>query len=597
MPFRPPPPQDLPAVNQLKPAGDFSLVLAPPPPTSLPGAEVPTDFERGNVLEMLKLRSLDDFEGASEIRRTSGSLVLAPPPPIGLPCAPRAQAESCFAAPPPPVGLPEVVGKPLRPPPPRGLPDAKCRNPEGSDCSESGEDSDDAPFSEDKERQQSDMEVLLAHRSSLMRNTSRQSRFSEEDIPASAHQLAREARAEEDQRTVVKPSRLSLFHRVFRHSRAECKEGGGRQSMLHQLHQDASRPDDAWFRRWSSLLSKEGLACTKVATNGKPYPRRLLVDCRNLMVEIHGGRSGTVGILLDDLVDVCKDLESSEFVRFRQQNARHEKELACRALVLHTPARSFSFLFANVSQRDVFGQFLVYLISKHDRGMTSVDTTSAATTARDADLDEPPTQANTSPPKEGRGRVTYPNHSWYEGDFHEYQRHGRGTLHLPDGTKHECQWQKDERHGPGREYWADGTVFRGNYVHGLRHGHGVMTWPEGSRYTGLFERGRANGDGELVRTDGSVYRGQFKEDCMSGDGCMQWVDGVEYKGQFEANRRHGFGKMVWTSGKWKSYEGSWKAGGQHGRGILTDQDDAVYVGHFLDGKIDHWEGSPPDAGL
>eukprot|EP00439_Symbiodinium_sp_Y106_P030495 s790_g3.t1 len=286
------------------------------------------------------------------------------------------------------------------------------------------------------------------------------------------------------------------------------------------------------------------------------------------------------------------------------------------ALVLHTPARSFSFLFANVSQRDVFGQFLVYLISKHDRGMTSVDTMSAATTARDADLDEPPTQANASPPKEGRGRVTYPNHSWYEGDFSEYQRHGRGTLHLPDwgvvcrvftnqhlkgsleqapssfwedGTKHECQWHKDERHGPGREYWADGTVFRGHYVHGLRHGHGVMTWPEGSRYTGLFERGRANGDGELVRTDGS--------DCMSGDGCMQWVDGVEYKGQFAANRRHGFGKMVWTSGKWKSYEGSWKAGGQHGRGILTDQDDAVYVGNFLDGKINRWEGSPPDSGL
>ena len=63
---------------------------------------------------------------------------------------------------------------------------------------------------------------------------------------------------------------------------------------------------------------------------------------------------------------------------------------AAEALVLHTPARSFSFLFANgaackvrtelhelahqltpVSQRDVFGQFLVYLISKHDRGMTS----------------------------------------------------------------------------------------------------------------------------------------------------------------------------------------------------------------------------------
>ena len=28
---------------------------------------------------------------------------------------------------------------------------------------------------------------------------------------------------------------------------------------------------------------------------------------------------------------------------------------------------------------------------------------------------------------------------------------------------------------------------------------------------------------------------------------------------------------VWTSGKWVSYEGAWKEGLQHGRGILTDK--------------------------
>ena len=58
------------------------------------------------------------------------------------------------------------------------------------------------------------------------------------------------------------------------------------------------------------------------------------------VVCISAGRSGTVGVLLDDLVDVCKalhghrqlafmlgpdpaqDLESSEFKKFRQCNAR-----------------------------------------------------------------------------------------------------------------------------------------------------------------------------------------------------------------------------------------------------------------------------------
>lgn len=34
---------------------------------------------------------------------------------------------------------------------------------------------------------------------------------------------------------------------------------------------------------------------------------------------------------------------------------------------------------------------------------------------------------------------------------------------------------------------------------------------------------------------------------------------------------------VWTSGKWISYEGAWKEGLQHGRGILTDKRGMVRV--------------------
>ena len=91
------------------------------------------------------------------------------------------------------------------------------------------------------------------------------------------------------------------------------------------------------------------------------------------------------------------------------------------------------------------------------------------------------------------------------------------------------------------------------------------------------------------------------QDCMSGDGCMQWVDGVEcacspggriglcarrralrtrserevqgpVRGEPKTRlRKDGapdsrlFARgaaalgQVWTSGKWKSYEGSWKA--------------------------------------
>lgn len=169
------------------------------------------------------------------------------------------------------------------------------------------------------------------------------------------------------------------------------------------------------------------------------------------------------------------------------------------------------------------------------------------------------------------------------------KRHGRGTLTLADGTKYVAEWVNDARHGEGIEMCTDGTYFKGSYSHGLRSGHGVMTWPEGSKYSGLFEHGKANGEGHLLRTDGSVYKGHFSEDCMSGHGCMQWKDGVEYVGQFVTNRREGTGKMKWTSGRWKSYEGGWRDGKQHGRGTLVDQNDQAYFGVFHWGKLVRWE--------
>eukprot|EP00434_Breviolum_minutum_P023165 symbB.v1.2.020437.t1/scaffold1685.1/size105886/1 len=487
------------------------------------------------------------------------------------------------------------------PPPPEKLPGGSPRAsfPEelskDSERSESGEDSD-TSLEANYERHRSDLDALMAHHSSVLRATTRLSRghglFEDaEELPCSAHEMTKH-RSQASSDVKEKPSLLQRFF----HGGRGVEEGGARESMLHQ---DVSGLEESWLRRWSQVLEKDGLPCTKIGTNGKPYERRVHVDSRNMMVEVHQGRSGTVGISLDDLVDLCKDLETPELKKFRQRKTSSSQDLAKRALILHTPARSFSFLFSNTSHRDVLGHFLVYLLKSRGRGvMAAVDGAGSSTSPTVKTDDE---GSITTAPEEGYGKVLYPNNSRYEGDFLRRMRHGHGILQLPDGTKHESEWRNDERHGPGKEHWADGTNFSGHYVRGMRHGHGIMTWPEGSRYTGMFERGRANGDGELIRTDNSVYRGQFSQDCMSGYGCMRWIDGVEYKGEFAANKRHGLGKMVWTSGKWISYEGAWKEGLQHGRGILTDKRGMVFVGHFQDGKLDHWEeksakASAPDTG-
>jgi len=348
------------------------------------------------------------------------------------------------------------------------------------------------------------------------------------------------------------------------------------------LKENITEFDDAWYGKQLLRLQRDGVSCTKVATNGKPYERRIHVDSRNLTVEVRGGRTGATGILLDDLIDIRKGLSSPEFEQFcKRFKKAPPSELSDRALVLQTPHRTFSLLLPTVTHRGTVAYCILFLLKSKNRGVMAKKTGN--------DKSEEPTGKG---PQEGFGSVVYQNRSKYEGHFHNYLRHGFGTLTLSDGTKYESAWKSDERHGEGREVCPDGTTFTGSYVKGMRHGHGVMTWPEGSKYSGEFERGRANGEGELLRTDGSVYRGQFSEDCMSGNGRMQWRDGVEYNGEFTGNRREGFGRMHWTSGRWKSYEGYWKDGLQHGKGTLADHSNQEFRGVFENGKLKSWDEEP-----
>lgn len=347
------------------------------------------------------------------------------------------------------------------------------------------------------------------------------------------------------------------------------------------LKEDIGKFSSKWYEQQLSRLGmKDGISCTKVATNGKPYERQVALDSRNLTVEIRGGRSGTAGVLMDDLVDVRQGLASADFEQFLERikggRAGHTG-LDTKAVVLQTPSRTFSLLMHDRHERDALAYCILHLLKTKNRGVMA-----------GADGASPAGKGATQAPKTGHGKVTYANKSSYEGQFQNYMRHGAGVLTLSDSTKYDAHWKNDERHGEGKELCPDGTTFVGHYVSGMRHGNGVMTWPEGSKYSGKFERGRANGEGELLRTDGSVYRGEFSEDCMSGEGRMQWRDGVEYMGQFVANKREGFGKMTWTSGRWQKYIGQWKDGMQHEVGTLVDHQSQEFKGFFKLGKLDYW---------
>ncbi|CAK0794338.1 unnamed protein product [Prorocentrum cordatum] len=322
------------------------------------------------------------------------------------------------------------------------------------------------------------------------------------------------------------------------------------------------------------------MTCTKVATNGKPYERVLKVDAKNLTIQVCGGKGGATGLLLDDVEDLRGGLASSEFEKFHAELSSKVSlmpDLSERALVLKTSNRTFSFLLKSAGCRTNVSHCVLYLLKSKKRGVMAPGRA-------------PGHAEDHRTPKDGHGTATY-NRSTYTGQFRNRKRHGHGVLTLSDGTRYESEWRDDVRHGKGKEHCLDGTTFEGEYVNGMREGPGVMTWPEGSKYRGQFREGRANGNGELLRTDGSIYTGQFYEDCMQGEGCMQWKDGVRYEGQFQCNLREGRGLMLWVSGKWKSYDGKWKEGCQHGSGVLTDHNGREFRGVFKQGKLERWVDS------
>lgn len=477
--------------------------------------------------------------------------------------------------------------------------------PEGED---SGEDSDENPAAKqaNADRHKRDMDALLRqqavhtskatgakdskkdaehadndHQANASNNKNDGGDSEEDASPSKSKMVAEESESPSAAPARKKSGLMSRLSMGIMGSKTSEKPGKGipmeADPGSSMLGENITEFDDAWYGRQLLRLQRDGVSCTKVATNGKPYERRIHVDSRNMNIEIRGGRTGASSVMLDDLIDVRRGLTSPEFEQFckRFKKDAPPAELAERALVLQTPHRTFSFLLPTVTHRGTVAYCILFLLKSKNRGVMAVGDKSAT--------------AATRGPKEGPGSVVYPNRSRYEGQFHNFMRHGFGTLTLSDGTKYESEWRTDERHGEGKELCPDGTTFAGSYVKGMRHGHGVMTWPEGSKYSGHFERGRANGEGELLRTDGSVYRGQFSEDCMSGDGRMQWRDGVEYAGQFVGNRREGYGRMHWTSGRWKSYEGYWKDGLQHGEGTLIDHNNQEFRGVFRAGKLERWD--------
>ena len=91
-----------------------------------------------------------------------------------------------------------------------------------------------------------------------------------------------------------------------------------------------------------------------------------------------------------------------------------------------------------------------------------------------------------------------------------------------------------------------------------------------------------DGQGSYKYPSGDSYIGEFKSNLRNGHGKYKWAFGGTFTGQYENGFRHGFGSEEHSNGAIK-YEGNYKKGEFHDRGVLTISG-VKYDGFFTLGK-------------
>ena len=106
-----------------------------------------------------------------------------------------------------------------------------------------------------------------------------------------------------------------------------------------------------------------------------------------------------------------------------------------------------------------------------------------------------------------------------------------------------------------------------------------------SSYSGPCLNGLAEGEG---RASGiAEYEGGFKAGRKHGRGVKRWPNGDRYEGDFVDDRKEGRGTYVWGRGEWQGerYEGDYASDKREGAGTYTWPTGDVYRGPWVADRI------------
>jgi len=90
--------------------------------------------------------------------------------------------------------------------------------------------------------------------------------------------------------------------------------------------------------------------------------------------------------------------------------------------------------------------------------------------------------------------------------------------------------------------------------------------------------------GKKQWADGTTYEGEFRFGHPHGKGIITYAEGGAFEGEFEKGYPHGHGICTYEDGS--RYEGDWYMGYKDGEGVYTFPGGHEYVGEFANDKIE-----------